>query len=72
MSTGSHITVAVNGDEMTLPAAATVSDLIARLALSGRRFALERNDRIVPRSRHGQTVLADGDRIEIVHAVGGG
>lgn len=66
------ITVIVNGEPLTLPAAATVVDLVSQLALAGRRFALERNDRIVPRSRHADTALADGDRIEIVHAVGGG
>ncbi|MBL8406345.1 MAG: sulfur carrier protein ThiS, partial [Candidatus Accumulibacter sp.] len=38
----------------------------------GKRIAVERNGEIVPRSRHGETMLADGDRVEIVVAVGGG
>ncbi|MEI2740165.1 MAG: sulfur carrier protein ThiS [Chitinophagaceae bacterium] len=39
---------------------------------AGKRIAVERNGEIVPRGRHAETVLADGDRIEIVVAVGGG
>ncbi|HNQ75256.1 MAG TPA: sulfur carrier protein ThiS, partial [Pseudothauera hydrothermalis] len=38
----------------------------------GKRLAVERNGEIVPRARHAETVLADGDRLEIVVAVGGG
>ena len=40
--------------------------------LDGRKVAIERNLEIVPRSAYGKTVLADGDRIEIVHFIGGG
>lgn len=49
-----------------------ISDLIRELALEGRRIAIERNGEIVPRSMHSETVLADGDKIEVVAAVGGG
>jgi sulfur carrier protein len=42
------------------------------MALAGRRVAVERNGEIVPRSTHAQVVLAEGDRVEIVVAVGGG
>ncbi len=66
------ITVTANGDPVALTAGATLDDLIATLALRGRRIAVEHNGHIVPRSRYAQTCLADGDRIEIVHAVGGG
>ncbi|MCD6042082.1 MAG: thiamine-biosynthesis protein ThiS, partial [Burkholderiales bacterium] len=42
------------------------------LNLSGKKVAVERNGEIVPRSAHASTLLADGDRLEIVVAVGGG
>ena len=46
--------------------------LLARLELAGKKIAVERNGEIVPRSAHGSTLLQDGDRLEIVAAVGGG
>ena len=49
-----------------------VSDLVRELSLQGKRIAIERNGEIVPRSKHSETVLADGDKIEVVAAVGGG
>jgi sulfur carrier protein len=49
-----------------------VCDLIRELSLEGKRIAIERNGEIVPRSKHAETVLVDGDKIEIVAAVGGG
>jgi sulfur carrier protein len=49
-----------------------VSDLIRELALEVKRIAIERNGEIVPRSKHSETVLVDGDKIEVVAAVGGG
>jgi sulfur carrier protein len=49
-----------------------VSDLIRELELEGKRIAIERNGEIVPRSKHSETVLVDGDKIEVVAAVGGG
>ncbi|MEW5880826.1 MAG: sulfur carrier protein ThiS [Pseudomonadota bacterium] len=66
------ISVIVNGAPQTLAAGATVADLLARMDAAGRRVAVERNGEIVPKSRHGETRLADGDRLEIVIAVGGG
>ncbi|MGJ8515332.1 sulfur carrier protein ThiS [Carnimonas bestiolae] len=50
----------------------TVAELVAALKLTGKRIAVERNEQIVPRSRHAETALAEFDRIEIVHAIGGG
>ena len=50
----------------------TVEELISRLDLAGRRVAVELNLDIVPRSQHGSTALRDGDRVEVVHAIGGG
>lgn len=66
------IAVSVNGEARQLPPDTTVAELLARLAPAGRRIAVERNGAIVPRSMHGTTMLADGDRLEIVIAVGGG
>jgi sulfur carrier protein len=50
----------------------TVAQLLEYMALQGKRIAVERNGEIVPRSRFDQPLLEDGDRIEIVVAVGGG
>jgi thiamine biosynthesis protein ThiS len=49
-----------------------VAGLVAALGLNPRKVAVERNLAIVPRSAYGSTPLADGDRIEIVHFIGGG
>ena len=64
--------VYVNGDARELPEGATVADLVASLDLAGRRIAVEVNEDIVPKGLHAQTALHDNDRIEIVHAIGGG
>jgi len=48
------------------------AELLARLDLAGKRVALERNGEIVPRGRLAEQRLAEGDRLEIVVAVGGG
>lgn len=64
--------VTVNGQVRQLEAGASVADLLQSLGLGGRRIALERNGEIVPKSLHPSTPIADGDRIEIVVAVGGG
>jgi sulfur carrier protein len=49
-----------------------VLGLLEKLELVGKKVAVERNGEIVPKSAHASTVLADGDRLEIVVAVGGG
>lgn len=66
------IHVQVNGDSMQLPRAATLSTLLEQLALVGKRVAIEVNEDIVPRSQHTGYQLNDGDRVEVVHAIGGG
>jgi sulfur carrier protein len=66
------IQVIVNGSAHRLDQPLDVAALIQRLALSGKRIAVERNGEIVPRSAHGSTFVSDGDRLEIVVAVGGG
>jgi thiamine biosynthesis protein ThiS len=62
----------VNGEERSLEAVADVAGLVAVLGLDGRKVAVERNLEIVPRSTYGSTPVLDGDRIEIVHFIGGG
>lgn len=49
-----------------------ITDLLEHMGLQGKRIAIERNGEIVPRSKFDQPMLADGDRLEIVVAVGGG
>jgi sulfur carrier protein len=66
------IQVSVNGEPREFAAALTFSQLLGELDLGGKRLAIERNGEIVPRSRFGEARLADGDRIEVVIAVGGG
>ena len=63
----------VNGTVRRLdPPPATVAELVRALNLDGKRIAVERNGEIVPKSLYGQTVVAAGDRLEVVAAVGGG
>ena len=65
--------VTVNGQRRPLPQRnATVADLVRAMQLEGKRIAVERNGEIVPRSRFAAESVADGDRIEVVVAVGGG
>lgn len=64
--------IRVNGVEREIAVQDTVADLLRSLELAGKRIAVERNGEIVPRSLHADTVLAAGDRLEIVVAVGGG
>ncbi len=65
-----HVTL--NGAPRVFPDALTFTQLLDELALGGARLAIERNGEIVPRSRFAEARLADGDRIEVVVAVGGG
>ncbi|HMV04690.1 MAG TPA: sulfur carrier protein ThiS [Accumulibacter sp.] len=62
----------INGERRHFPAALTVAELVEALDHTGKRIAVERNGVIVARGRHAETVLSDGDQIEIVVAVGGG
>ena len=64
--------IIVNGTARQVTASYSVADLIRDLELTGRRQAVEVNLDIVPRSRHGEHQLQAGDRVEIVHAIGGG
>lgn len=62
----------VNGEERSVGEVTDIAGLVAALGLDGRKVAVERNLQIVPRSTYGSTPLNDGDRIEIVHFIGGG
>lgn len=62
----------INGEPRCFNAPLTVAALVETLGYAGKRIAVERNGEIVPRGRHGDTGLDDGDRLEIVVAVGGG
>ena len=62
----------VNGAPREFAAPLTFAQFLDELALAGKRLAVERNGEIVPRSRFAEARLADGDRIEVVVAVGGG
>ncbi|MBB5015062.1 sulfur carrier protein ThiS [Rehaibacterium terrae] len=64
--------IVLNGQAREWPAAPTIAELLASEGLAERRVAVEVNREIVPRSRHAEHRLADGDRVEIVHAIGGG
>ncbi|GLZ85218.1 sulfur carrier protein ThiS [Metapseudomonas resinovorans] len=64
--------IQLNGESFELPDGQTVADLISRLDLAGRRVAVELNLDIVPRSQHAAIALCEGDRVEVVHAIGGG
>lgn len=61
-----------NGERVELPDGANVDDLLGALGLGGRWVLVERNGEPVPRSELGTTLLADGDRVELVRAVAGG
>lgn len=62
----------VNGHAREVPPGSSVAHLVSALQLAGKRFAIELNGEIVPRSRHAVTPLNDGDKLEVVVAVGGG
>ena len=62
----------VNGEERSFSGIGDVAGLVAALGLNPRKVAVERNLEIVPRSTYAATAIADGDRIEIVHFIGGG
>ena len=66
------IRVVINGHPREVDAGTTVAGLIAELGLGGKSVAVERNREVVPRARHGETVLAADDRVEVVTFVGGG
>ncbi|MEQ1590273.1 MAG: sulfur carrier protein ThiS [Gallionella sp.] len=66
------ITVSINGVPRQFDATISIAELVTLLGYTGKRIALERNGEIVPRSTYPNVQLADGDKLEVVIAVGGG
>jgi sulfur carrier protein len=64
--------ILVNGEARSAPETLPLPALLDELRLAGKRLAVELNGAIVPRSAWAATRLRDGDRVEIVHAIGGG
>ena len=62
----------VNGEAVQVPDGTTVSELLETQGLAPRYLAVEKNLELVPRQRHAECVLEEGDRLEIVTLVGGG
>ena len=64
--------ITVNGEDRHVDAPLTIAGLLANLGIAGGKVAIERNLEIVPKSAYSTIGLRDGDRIEIVHFIGGG
>ena len=64
--------IILNGETREIPEQTSAAMLLETLGLARRRLALEINREIVPRSRFGEHMIRPGDRVEIVHAIGGG
>ena len=63
--------VKINGDELNM-AGKTIAEYLATTNFDPKRIAVERNGDIVPKAKYGETILQDGDSLEIVSFVGGG
>lgn len=72
LSAGEPIRVVVNGQSLTIPPGSTVSDVLNQQGVRTDLVAVEVNLEIVPKQTHHQTVLCDGDQMEVVTLVGGG
>jgi thiazole synthase len=66
------VTVTINGEARRLEDAVDVSAFLTGMGLDPAKVAVERNREVIPRSQYNQTTLADGDKLEIVHFIGGG
>lgn len=64
--------ITLNGEVQLTRASISIAELLLELQLAERRVAVEINGEIIPRSRHADHLLQEGDRLEIVHAIGGG
>jgi len=71
-SDAAGLTIDVNGDAHSLAATCTIAELLETLGLGGKRVAVAVNRDVVIRSLHAEHRIADGDRVEILEAVGGG
>ena len=68
----SDLSITVNGEPRRIPGPATLDDLLRELGLDARTVVVEHNRHIVRRPSLGETALAAGDAVELVHFVGGG
>jgi thiamine biosynthesis protein ThiS len=66
------MTITLNGEPFELSGPLTVGDLLRRLEIDARRVAVEHNITVLKRSTFDNTVVAEGDQVEIVNFVGGG
>ncbi|MDE2134511.1 MAG: sulfur carrier protein ThiS [Alphaproteobacteria bacterium] len=66
------VTVTINGEARQLGSSVSVAALLTGMGLDPAKIAVERNREIVPRSQYGQTVVGEGDKLEIVQFIGGG
>ncbi|MGV6826502.1 MAG: sulfur carrier protein ThiS [bacterium] len=64
--------IQLNGESRQLPDESSIAQLVAELDLGDKRYAVEVNESVIPRSRHAEHLLQEGDVVEIVHAIGGG
>lgn len=64
--------IIVNGEPRQVKEPCSVSQLLEDMAVVGQRLAVEVNEEIVPKSQHGEHCFQEGDKVEIVHAIGGG
>jgi len=65
-------TIFINGEARELERPSILSELLKEFGFDGKYLAVAVNDAVVPRSSHGDTTIKEGDKLEIIHAVGGG
>ncbi len=66
------ITIQLNGEPQQIAAECSLSQLLQTLAIHSQRIAIEKNQRIIPKSQYANTLLVAGDQVEIIQAIGGG
>jgi sulfur carrier protein len=66
------VTIQLNGEPFEVPEPITVDALLSRLEIDGRRVAVEVNEFVVRKAAYGETLIQDGDAVEVVNFVGGG
>ena len=69
---GNAVTIQLNGERFEIDEPLTVDALLARLEIDGRRVAVELNEFVVRKAAYADTVVRDGDAVEVVNFVGGG
>jgi len=66
-----ELEIHLNGEQKQVTAA-NVAELLCELGMENRMIAIEQNLEVVPKSKYNETALSNGDRIEVVHMIGGG